>query len=122
MEPIRVNSSSKKCGDAISSNCVTYVAPDSGETIPCIPSCIGDTVSDVLVKLGKTECYTQSLLDVSGLDMSCCYTPCPSCPAVPSRLEDVLQIMMDCICNQKAQITALQTTVDNLSAGVNPEP
>lgn len=121
MERIIANSSSKKCGSAVSSNCVTYVAPDSGLTIPCIPLCSTDTVSDVLVKLGQTECYTQSLLDLSGLDLSCCYTPCPSCQQ-PTRLVDVLQIMQNCICALQARVTVLESDVADLKAGINPEP
>ena len=121
MEPVIANSSSKKCGSAISSNCVTYVPPDSGLTIPCVPICNTDTVSDILVKLGQTECYTQSLLDLSGLDLSCCYTPCPSCQQ-PTKLVDVLQIMQNCICSLTTRVTTLEATVADLVQGVNPTP
>jgi len=114
MEPLIANSKSNNCGTTISSNCVPY----QGTPLPCQPSCANQTVSDVIYKLGQEYCYLNGLLDLSTLDLSCCYTPCPSCDQ-PTKLVDVLQIMMTCICNQATQIAALQAQQANLNAGVS---
>ena len=111
MEPLIPNSGANNCGNPTSSNCVVW---QSG-SIPCIPICNGDTIGNISVKLGQELCYIQSLLDLSTLDLSCCYTPCPSCQN-PTKLVDVLQVMMTCICNQSKQIATLQAQVDRLSA------
>lgn len=97
----------------IPSNCVPY----NGDPLPCQPNCANQTVSDVILKLGKEFCYLNGLLDLSSLDLSCCYTPCPSCQQ-PTKLVDVLQIMMTCICKQQIQINNLQTQVNTLTAGI----
>jgi len=116
MEPLRPNTASNRCTETPNSNCVKYV----GTTIPCIPNCNGDTVSDVLYKLGQKECWLESKLDFSSLTYpSCCYTPCPSCQN-PSELVDILQIAFNCIAAQCARITALEADVAILKAGVSP--
>lgn len=112
MQPLIPNSSSKNCGNPTSSNCVNWNSTNP----PCINVCNGDSVGDVIYKLGQELCYFQGLLDLSALDLSCCYTPCPSCQQ-PTKLEDVLQIMMNCICAQSTQIATLQTQVNSLTAG-----
>ena len=117
MEPLIPNSSSNNCGSTISSNCVPY----NGSPIPCLPNCANQSVSDVLYKLGAQECYTLSLLDLSTLDLSCFYTPCPSCQN-PTKLKDVLQLMINFMCSQQTQINNLQTQVNNLNAGIAPAP
>jgi len=93
MEPVIANSTSNKCINPVSSNCTTWNGP---MTLGCIPVCSTDSVSDVIVKLAKTECYTQSLLDLTALDLSCIYTPCPSCQS-PKKLIDILQIIVNAI-------------------------
>ena len=55
----------------ISSNCVIWQGPD----IPCIGICNGDTVSDVVGKLGEELCNIldascQCNPDISGLDLN----------------------------------------------------
>ena len=112
MQPLIPNSTSKNCPGGTSSNCVTY----NGKALPCVTTCNGDSVSDIIYKLGQELCYYQGLLDLSTLDLSCCYTPCPSCQQ-PTKLEDILQIMMNCICAQAAQIATLNTEVNKLISG-----
>lgn len=118
MQPIRPDSSSNKCAKPTGSNCVIY----NGKTISCIPNCNGDTVSEVLYKMGQQQCYTTSLLDWSTLDLGCCYTACPSCPKQPSDPLNVMKIVLSCICAQAQRITTLESEVASLKAGVNPGP
>lgn len=113
MEPILPNSPANKCFSTTGSNCVTY----NGETISCIPKCNGDTVSNVLYKLGQQQCYTTSLLDWSSLDFGCCYEACPNCQN-PTKPIDIIQIMFNCICTQAARITVLEQKVNVLNAGI----
>jgi len=115
MEPIIPNKSTR-CGSVEGSNCVTY----NGNSIPCINICNGDTVSDVLLKIGQETCYIQGLLNLSTLNLSCIYTPCPSCQN-PTNLNDVLQIIVNAICTANQNITALQNTVNQLVAGTSLE-
>ena len=78
----------------ISSNCVIWQGPD----IPCINICNGDTVSDVVGKLGEELCSIidascQCNPDISGLTLDCL-------PAeTPLELQPVLQAIIDYICN-----------------------
>ena len=109
MEPLLTNSQSNKCAEGLPSNCVIY----NGRKIDCINTCTGDTVSDIEYKLGQQLCYIQSLLTLTSLDISCFYTPCPSCTAPTSLLEN-LQFMANEICTQKSQIAALSARITAL--------
>jgi len=51
MLPVGSNNKSTPCS-VISSNCVSWQGPD----IPCIGLCKGDTVTDVVAKLGELVC------------------------------------------------------------------
>ena len=112
MQPLIPNSTSNNCGDVTGSNCVPY----NGTPIPCLPNCTGWSVSDVLYNLGQESCYIQSMLNMSGLDLSCFYTPFPSCQN-PTQLIPVLQLMINYMCSLQTQITSLQTQVNNLTSG-----
>lgn len=78
----------------ISSNCVIWQGPD----IPCINICNGDTVSDVVGKLGDELCSIidatcQCNPDLSGLDVKCITVE------VPGDLESTLQGIIDYVCS-----------------------
>ena len=113
MEPLISNSKSNNCGSVTSSNCVKY----EGTQLPCQPSCANQTVSDVIYKLGQEYCYLNGLMDMSSLDLSCFYTPCPNCQD-PTKIKDVLQLMINFMCAQQTTINNLQTQVNALTAGI----
>lgn len=115
MEPLLTNTPSNKCPISICSNCV----PFNGTPILCIPNCVGDTVSNVLYKIGQKTCYLQSLLDFTKIDMSCCFTPCPSCQN-PTDPFDVMQIAFNCICALQTRVATLEANMVQLKGGVSP--
>ena len=74
----------------ISSNCVIWQGPD----IPCIKLCTGDTVSDVIFKLGTELCTIMDQLKVSNYDLSCLnLTACP-----PEDFQALIQLLINKIC------------------------
>lgn len=75
----------------VSSNCVVWQGPD----IECIDLCKGDTVSDVVAKLGFELCALIEMFDLEGFDFTCLNVP------VTQRPEDMgglIQILIDRIC------------------------
>jgi hypothetical protein len=87
MKPINLDNS--PCSP-ISSNCVIWQGPD----IPCIKLCTGDTVSDVVYKLGMELCNIMDLLDVNGYDLSC--FDLASCK--PQNIQELIQFLIERIC------------------------
>ena len=67
MLPVGSNNKSTPCS-VVSSNCVSWQGPN----IPCIGLCKGDTVTDVVAKLGELVCEintTAATVDVNvGVD------------------------------------------------------
>lgn len=91
MKPINLDNS--PCSP-ISSNCVIWQGPD----IPCIKLCKGDTVSDVVYKLGMELCNIMELLDVNGYDLSC--FDLASCK--PQNIQELIQFLIERICALEA--------------------
>lgn len=87
MKPLNLDNS--PCSP-ISSNCVIWQGPD----IPCIKLCKGDTVSDVVYKLGMELCNIMELLDVNGYDLSC--FDLASCK--PQNIQELIQFLIGRIC------------------------
>lgn len=87
MKPLNLDNS--PCSP-ISSNCVIWQGPD----IPCIKLCKGDTVSDIVYKLGMELCNIMDLLDVNGYDLSC--FDLASCK--PKDIQELIQFLIERIC------------------------
>jgi hypothetical protein len=105
MKPLNLDNS--PCSP-ISSNCVIWQGPD----IPCIKLCKGDTVSDVVYKLGMELCNIMDLLDVNGYDLSC--FDLASCK--PKNIQELIQFLIERICaleDVDAAVAATPTTSGN---------
>lgn len=116
MEPIIPNSKSNRCLEPQSSSCVLW---DQNIKIPCISSCVGDTVTDMISKLGNQLCFNESLTDLIGLNISCFYSPCPTCQQ-PNDIKDILQIYANYLCTIKTTINAINAQL--LALGATPPP
>jgi len=85
----------------ISSNCVIWQGPD----IPCINLCAGDTVSDIVYKLGTELCAIMDELKVSNYDLTCLgITACP-----PQNFQALIQLLIDKICEANGITTTERT-------------
>jgi len=95
MLPI-TNSGPVPCNN-ISSNCVVWQGPD----IPCIELCTGDTVSDVVAALAQKLCdLVIPEPNAAGLDLLCVL---PQGQAQPALLKDVVQLIIDYVCDQEPE-------------------
>ena len=114
MKPINLDNS--PCSP-ISSNCVIWQGPD----IPCIKLCKGDTVSDVVYKLGMELCNIMELLDVNGYDLSC--FDLASCK--PQNIQELIQFLIERICAietvQAEQAATPSTTGGNTTRSATAE-
>lgn len=87
MKPL--NAETPGC-DPISSNCVIWQGPD----IECIKLCKGDTVTDVVAKLGTELCGIMAALDITSFDLSCFnLTTCK-----PDDFHALIQFLIDRVC------------------------
>ena len=94
MKPLNLDN--RPCSP-ISSNCVIWQGPD----IPCIKICTGDTVSDIVYKLGTELCTIMDQLDVTNYDLSCFnLTACP-----PEDFQALIQLLIDKICEANGVTT-----------------
>lgn len=87
MKPLNLDN--RPCSP-ISSNCVIWQGPD----IPCIKLCAGDTVSDVVAKLGTELCTILDQLDVSTYDLSCLNLS----GCAPADFHGLIQLLITKIC------------------------
>lgn len=87
MKPLNLDN--RPCSP-ISSNCVIWQGPD----IPCINLCAGDTVSDIVYKLGTELCTIMDELKVSNYDLTCLgITACP-----PQDFQALIQLLITKVC------------------------
>ena len=87
MKPLNLDN--RPCSP-ISSNCVIWQGPD----IPCIKLCTGDTVSDIVAKLGTELCDIMDQLNVSNYDLSCLnITACP-----PENFQALIELLITRVC------------------------
>ena len=78
-----------------SSRCVVWNGPD----IACLNLCHGDSVEDVVYKLGVAHCELAEQLNLSTLDLSCLVEACNTCPEPQKTLRIVLQLLINKVCN-----------------------
>jgi hypothetical protein len=98
MKPLNLDN--RPCSP-ISSNCVIWQGPD----IPCIKLCTGDTVSDIVFKLGTELCAIMDQLNVTNYDLTCLgITACP-----PEDFQALIQLLIDKICEANG-ITVTERT------------
>jgi len=87
MKPLNLDN--RPCSP-ISSNCVIWQGPD----IPCINLCTGDTVSDIVYKLGTELCTIMDTLKITNYDLSCFnLTACP-----PADFQALIQFLIEQVC------------------------
>ena len=104
MKPLNLDN--RPCSP-ISSNCVIWQGPD----IPCIKLCTGDSVSDVVAKLGTELCTIMDQLNVSNYDLSCLnLTGC-----APADFHALMQLLITKICEANG------TTVPTKSVSECPD-
>lgn len=97
MKPLNLDN--RPCSP-ISSNCVIW----TGDDIPCINLCSGDTVSDVVFKLATELCTIMEQLKVSNYDLSCLgINVCP-----PADFQALIQLLIERIC-EATGTTAVKT-------------
>jgi hypothetical protein len=101
MKPLNLDN--RPCSP-ISSNCVIWQGPD----IPCIKLCTGDTVSDIVFKLGTELCIIMDQLNVTNYDLTCLgITACP-----PQDFQALIQLLITKICELNG-IPATETKVSS---------
>jgi hypothetical protein len=102
MKPLNLDN--RPCSP-ISSNCVIWQGPD----IPCIKLCTGDTVSDVIFKLGTELCAIMDQLNVTNYDLTCLgITACP-----PQDFQALIQLLITKIC----ELNGIPATETKVSSG-----
>ena len=99
MLPVGSNYKSTGCSE-VSSNCVIWQGPN----IPCLSLCKGDTVSEVVAKLGEQLCdiLTDCCIDIATLNLSCL-----SLGSTPTSSTALIQALVTKICSLQSQISAI---------------
>ena len=90
MLPVGSNNKSTPCS-VISSNCVSWQGPD----IPCIGLCKGDTVTDVVAKLGELVCDIDTRAAEVSVNVSCL----GGGDFVYTNYNDLIQYITDKLCD-----------------------
>ena len=105
MIPTSSNTADQGCSP-VSSNCVIWQGPN----LSCINLCKGDTVSDVVYKVGTQLCTLQKELVLTDLDLSCLVSFCTSANPAPTTktLAAVLDFIIDKVCCLNTRCTALE--------------
>ncbi len=97
---IPINKNKEGCV-SISSECVIW----QNNAISCIDICPGDTVGNIVQKLGVVACNTEDQQDVSKYDLSC--LKLPNCP--PSDFRGLIQLLIAQICDLQTRVTILES-------------
>lgn len=93
MDPITKNYNDGCTSTA--ANCVVWDGPD----IPCLDLCHGDSVQTVIYKLATQHCELAEELNLSTLNLSCLVEACLGCPNPQYTLKNVLQLLINKVCN-----------------------
>ena len=88
----------------VSSNCVVWQGPN----ISCINLCTGDSVSDVVYKLGMEVCALQAQLNLTDMDFACLVSSAVGTPEPEHTLQAVLELLINKVCDVDAIINAFQ--------------
>ena len=93
----KTNASKNGCAKQ-SSNCVIWEGPD----IPCLTLCKGDSITEVVYELATKVCDLLSSLDPATFDVQCLEIPCIDIrTCAPQNFHDLIQILIDTICEIK---------------------
>lgn len=93
MKPVKSNitETSEAC-TPISSNCVVWQGPD----IPCLNLCSGDSVTDVVYKLGTLFCeISDATFNVTNIDLTCLLA---GGGTAPTTRDEFYQLIVDKLC------------------------
>lgn len=102
MKPLNIDKTG--CSN-ISSNCVSWQGPD----IECIGLCKGDSVTEVVYKLGLEVCSLMDTFDLTNYDLQCFSTGV----CQPQTFKDFINILINKVC-------ALQACNPNCGDSCNP--
>jgi hypothetical protein len=112
MKPYKSSSDKENCSP-VSSNCVIWQGPD----ISCINLCKGDSVSDIVYKLGVQLCDFQNTASLSDLQLDCLLDICTSSAKPELTLAAVLQLIIDKICCSFGTLNAAITNINLTGKG-----
>lgn len=88
----------------VSSNCVIWQGPN----ISCINLCTGDSVSDVVYKLGTELCALQAQLNLTDMDFACLVSSAVGTPEPEHNLQTALELLINKVCDIEAIINAFE--------------
>lgn len=88
----------------VSSNCVIWQGPN----ISCINLCTGDSVSDVVYKLGIELCALQAQLNLTDMDFACLVSSAVGTPEPEHNLQTALELLIGKVCDIEAIINAFE--------------
>jgi hypothetical protein len=84
-----------KCVNSTNSSCVVW----DGQNIDCLDLCRGDTITDVITKLGQVVCLLNNATDVNTLNFLCYSNE----NNLPQNLNELLQWYITKLCELKNQ-------------------
>lgn len=95
--PVNNPSSNRENCPKISTACVIWQGPD----IPCIDLCAGDAIDEVVFKLATYLCeLSQNIFNIENIEFSCLLPPDSTNDDVPTNLEELIQLIINNVCNE----------------------
>lgn len=108
MLPSNSNLNKENCSST-SSNCVVWQGPD----IPAINLCNGDSVSEVIYKLGEEILILQENIGVSGVELDQLVKVCQLSPTPSKTLANILDLLID-------KVICIDEAIKDLPPGGTP--